>query len=467
MNYVSNTGAPANAKRALIIGAGFTGLAAAYQLAKLGIPVTVLERDSAIGGLAGSFELRPGVHVEKFYHHWFTSDADILQLISELGASENLIKRTPGTGMYFANSVFRLTTPLDLLRYPAISVVDRIRTGLMTLNVRRIDDWRRLEGVTAKDWLIANAGLNAYRAIWEPLLAGKFGPEAETVSAVWIWNKLKLRGGSRGKTGKECLLYYRGGFAALAEMLRRKLSALGVTFLLDTAAEQIVTDRDCVIGVQTAREFLPADAVLATVPLPVFSELTPSLPTLYREQLSRIRYLGNMCLVLRLRQSLSAQYWINIADPTFPFVGLIEHTNLDSAQHYGGEHIVYLSRYLSTADPLFALSDQQWFEHCLPYLKQMFPAFDTGWVIGHTTWRDAYSQPVITTNYSENVPSHCTPIDNLWLATMAQIYPQDRGTNYAVRAGREVAVRMAAALQEQSVARLDVYVTPNARTSNA
>jgi protoporphyrinogen oxidase len=430
-----------NAREVVIIGAGYTGLSAAFDLCKAGCKVTIYERDSDIGGLAGTFELSPGIRVEKFYHHWFTNDVDVLGLIDELGLGHLKQYRASNTGLFFTNSIFRLASPLDLLSFPGIPLIDRIRTGIMALVARRVNDWKPLEDISAEDWLIKIGGKKAYDAIWKPLMQGKFGVEAPNVSAVWMWNKLKLRGSSRNKKGGESLVYFGGGFGALTDGIRKSLEALGVKIVLNTGIERIVTENGKVIGVQAsgAASIHRADCVLSTTALPIFTQMTPELPSDYRSKCDQIRFLGNSCLVLRLRRSLSSTYWLNVADPSFPFVGIIEHTNLDAKENYGGDHIVYLSKYLPTTEKLFSFSPDEMLEYCIPFIKRIFPEFDRSWIISHHVWKAHYSQPVITKRYSELIPDLKTPISGLWACNMAQIYPEDRGTNYAVRYGRRVA----------------------------
>lgn len=429
-----------------IIGAGFTGLAAAQELVKQGIKVTIFERDAEPGGLAGSFELSPGIRLEKFYHHWFTSDRAIFELIEELGMSSDIQLLSSNTGLYYANSIFRLSTPLDLLGFSPLPLIDRIRTGLLALYARRISRWQELEGYTAEEWLIKVGGARAYEIVWKPLLVGKFGPEAPHVSAVWIWNKLKLRGGSRGKGGSEQLAYFRGGFAALTSRWCQQLVEQGAELRLNTPIERILVKDGRALGVSARGSATPADAVLATVAIPTFLPMVPELPGEFRARAEQIRYLGNVCLILRLKQSLSSTYWLNVADPSFPFVGVIEHTNLDRSDSYGGERIAYLSKYLPTTEPMYKMTSEELFHYALPYIQRMFPALNRDLISGYHVWREPYSQPVITRHYSRLIPEEHTPVKNLWLATMAQIYPEDRGTTYAVQRGREVGKAIAANL---------------------
>ena len=430
----------------VVIGGGFCGLAAAYELGQRGIRATVLEGDDDIGGLAGSFPTR-GARLEKFYHHWFTSDVHVMRLIKELGRTDRILLRPTRTGMYYAHNFFKLSTPFDLLCFSPLSLLNRIRLGLLALRARRVKDWRSLEDRTAADWLQKLGGERIYQVVWEPLLRGKFGDVAEEVAAVWFWNKLKLRGSSRGRGGEEQLAYYRGGFAALAETLADAVRAQGGIIRTNMPASGFRVEAGRVTGVVTPEGTVPADGVIATPALPIVADLVePHVPGEYVERLRRIRYLANVCVVLELDRSLSDIYWLNVNDPSFPFVGVIEHTNFEPASAYAGRHVVYLSKYLPDNDAVYRMSDQEVVAFTLEHLRRMFPDLTDERVLDAHVWRARYAQPVVERGYRKLIPDMRTPVENLFLATMAQIYPEDRGTNYAVRQGRETAHALAAAL---------------------
>jgi protoporphyrinogen oxidase len=430
-----------------IIGAGFCGLTAGYELSKHGVRVTIFEKDADIGGLAGSFSVN-GVRLEKFYHHWFKSDTDIVSLIEELGTQDQILYRATRTGMYYANSFFKLSTPLDLLRLKPLSIPDRFRLGLLALRARRIDDWRQLECLTAAEWLRQVGGEQVFRVVWEPLLRGKFGEYASEVSAVWFWNKLKLRGGSRGRRGEEQLAYYRGGFVALADQLAARIEAAGGRIMRSTPVDGLTVDGGSITGVTAAGQSFESDAVIATPALPIVANLVePHVSTEYVAMLRRPNYLANVCLVLELDRSLSDTYWLNVNDPDFPFVGVIEHTNFEPSETYKGRHICYLSKYLSERDNLFSMSDSDLLEFTLPHLQRIFPQFRRDWLLAHHVWRARYAQPVVERRYSALIPPRETPLSNLHLSTMAQIYPEDRGTNYAVREGRKTGIQCRASMR--------------------
>jgi protoporphyrinogen oxidase len=423
----------------VVIGAGFCGLAAAYELGKHGFRTTVLESDSDIGGLAGSFDVN-GVRLEKFYHHWFTSDVHVMELIAELGRQDEVRRRPTRTGIYYASQFFKLSSPLDLLRFSPLAFHDRIRLGLLAVRARRVTDWQALENRTASDWLRELGGERVYRVVWEPLLRGKFGGLAEEVSAVWFWNKLKLRGGSRGKHGAEHLAYYRGGFAALADALADAICEQGGNIRTDARVSDLLVDGGRVAAVVAGGNTVAADAVIATPPLPMVADLVePHVPSGYVERLRRIRYLANVCIVLQLDRSLSETYWLNVNDPGFPFVGVIEHTNFEPRSTYAGRHIVYLSKYLPEDHPLFEMPDQGLADFTIEQLKKMFPELSAEWVLDAHVWRARYSQPIVECGYAALIPPAKTPLENFNLCSMAQVYPEDRGTNYAIRQGRQAA----------------------------
>ncbi|MBB5193237.1 protoporphyrinogen oxidase [Silvimonas terrae] len=431
--------------RVAIIGGGFTGLSAAYELARAGMDVTVLEADDHIGGLASAFDVE-GEKLDRFYHHWFTNDREVMTLIDELHLNDHVAINPTNTGVWYANHFFKLSTPADLLRFTPLTFFNRIRLGLLALRARKVEHWMELEDKTAAQWLRELGGEQVYKVVWEPLLKGKFGPVAEQISAVWFWNKLKLRGGSRGKGGEERLAYFKGGFVALAEALARQVEGLGGKVLTSTPVQRF-EKIDGKFHIETPQGTLLADEIIATPALPLIAGMIShwAAPD-YLAQLNRIHYLANVCLVLELDRSLSETYWLNVNDPTFPFVGVIEHTNFEKAETYGGRHIVYLSKYLPHTDALYTMSADEVLDFSIPYLQKMFPAFSRDWIIRHHVWKARWSQPVVEKHYSRLIPAEQGPVAGLTLASMAQIYPEDRGTNYAIREGRKTGRALAARL---------------------
>ncbi|MGK6310095.1 NAD(P)/FAD-dependent oxidoreductase [Variovorax sp. DT-64] len=424
----------------VIIGAGFTGLTAAYRLSKAGKSVRVIEADLAPGGLAGTFEFADGVILEKFYHHWFNNDVYVPELVKELDMEGDVITLPSRTGMYFNGRMWKLSTPLDLLRFKALPLIDRFRLGLLVLQVRRVKDWRAIEHLTIREWLEPLCGKTVYRIVWEPLINSKFSIFAEAVNAVWFWKKLVLRGGTRNKKGGEELAYFKGGFGRLAAALMNKIESLGGEVTLGQRATGVRADQGKLVSVLTEQGEVAGKEFLFTPAFPIIADLFEGAANeVWLRKLRRVKYLGNMCLVLRLTKSLSETYWINVNDPGFPFVGVIEHTNFDSPENYKGSRIAFLSRYLATEDPVWAYSDEEYLNFAVSHLRRMFPDFDETWIADYRVWRSEHAQPVTERNYSAYLPDSMTPFANARISTMAQIYPEDRGTNYAIREGRAAA----------------------------
>lgn len=427
----------------VIVGAGFTGLTAAYVLAKQGKKVQVIEADTTPGGLAGTFEFSDGVKLEKFYHHWFNNDVYVPELVKELGMEGDVILLPTRTGMYFNGRMWKLSTPLDLLRFKALSFIDRIRLGLLVFQVRRIKDWKTIEHLSIREWLESLCGKNVFRVVWEPLITSKFSIYAEAVNAVWMWKKLVLRGSTRNDKGGEELAYFKGGFGRLAEAMVTAIKQAGGDVSFGIKVTGLLAEEKRIAALQTEQGEIRGNQYLFTPAFPIIADIFEgnAAPD-WLMKLRRVRYLGNMCLVLRLNHSLSETYWLNVNDPGFPFVGVIEHTNFDKPENYKGTHIAFLSRYLVVEDPVWRYSDEQYVEFALQHLKRMFPQMEKSWVVEHKVWRAEYAQPVTERNYSQYVPGKETPYENAWISTMAQIYPEDRGTNYAIREGRNIAAIM-------------------------
>ncbi len=423
-------------KKIGIIGGGYTGLSLGYYLSKAGYEVEIFERDAEVGGLAGCFEVG-GVELEKFYHHWFTNDKHVMNLIKDLNLEDQILIRPTRTGMYYANNFFKLSSPLDLLKFKAVPFISRIRLGFVVLAVRMVKDWKKLESKTAIEWLKNICGLKAYQVVWEPLLKGKFGRYATEISAVWFWNKLKLRGGSRGEKGAENLAYFKGGFAKLATKIKEEIINNGGIIHLNTPVSVLENNHSIVDknGIQT--QF---DKIIMTTPLPITADLLYKIaPLYYLDELKSISYIGNVCLVLQLSKSLSDIYWLNVNDPDFPFVGIIEHTNFEPKESYQGKHIVYMSKYLPTDEAMYKMKDKEVLDYALPYIQRMFPDFDSSAILDYHVWREPFSQPLVVKNYSTLIPKWKSPIENIYINSMAQIYPEDRGTNYAIREGKKMA----------------------------
>ena len=429
-----------------IVGAGIAGLTAAYDLAKQGHAVTVYEAHSYAGGLAAGFrDERWEWPLDRFYHHWFASDLDVAALIDELGARDRLFFPRPTTSIYHQGRIYPFDSPLRVLRFTPISLVDRLRVGLVTLYLRLTRNWQPLEGITAEKWMRRAVGGRAYEVLWKPLLISKFGEEHyRDVNMAWLWARLHKRTARLG--------YFVGGFQGFADLLVERVRAQGGEVRLEAAVQAVRhvakvcchserSEESSCLRLETAAGSADYEQLIATCSPQEMLRLTPDLPADYAAQLAHLKSMGALVLVLALRRSLvSRHYWINIpAGEGFPFMGLVEHTNYISPQHYGGDYLVYCGDYLPPEHPSFAYTREQLLEAYLPGLVKINPDFRLDWVRASWMFTETYAQPVPGLHHSRHVPPLQTPIPGLWLANMSQVYPWDRGSNYAVELGRRVA----------------------------
>ena len=419
-----------------VIGAGFGGMAAAYDLVKAGHRVTLFESTNYVGGLASGFK-EPGWDwsVEKYYHHWFASDRHVLGLIKELGWEDKVLFPRPFTVMYHEEKFYPFDSILKALLFPGLGFGrNKIRFGLVGLYLRLTNNWKPLEEVTVDAWMRKWAGERVYRLMWEPLVIGKFGTYHQQVNMAWLWARLKARTTRLGT--------FEGGFQAFADQFAALLRHLGVKIHLETPVIRIHRDARQRLTLETSSETLRFDQILVTISPAALAEMVPSLPGGYLEDLLRLKSMGAVVMVLALKQRLSEEgyYWYNLPKSAgYPFLALVEHTNYVPAEKFGGEHIVYAGDYLEPEHEYFSLSKAELLERFLPTLSKFNPRFHPGWVRKSWLFRTAYAQPVPLLNHSRNIPAIETPIEGLYFASMSQVYPWDRGTNFAVEIGRRAA----------------------------
>jgi protoporphyrinogen oxidase len=418
-----------------IIGAGFGGMAAAYDLKTAGHEITIYESADYVGGLASGFkEPYWDWFVEKFYHHWFQSDKDMLGLIKELGWEDKVLFPRPYTVLLHNGKWYPFDSILHALLFPGLGFgLDKIRFGFVGLYLRLTNNWRALEKVTADAWMRKYAGKRVYEKMWRPLLVGKFGPYYDQVNMAWMWARLKARTTRLGT--------FEGGFQNFANMFADKLRDIGVEIQLGARVESIKREQ-AQLSVRSDGMSESFDKVLVTTSPNLMTKLSPDLPENYLKGLLALKSMGAVVMVLSLKHQLSKEgyYWFNLPkDAGYPMLALVEHTNFVSKRHFGGDHIVYAGDYLEVGHEYFSMSDEQLLERFTPAFKKFNPEFSREWVKKVWVFKTNYAQPVPLVNHSKHIPTIQTPIEGLYFASMSQVYPWDRGTNFAVEIGRRAA----------------------------
>jgi protoporphyrinogen oxidase len=419
-----------------IIGAGYGGLAAAHDLKKAGHEVTIYESAEYAGGLASGFkEPHWDWSVEKFYHHWFQSDDSMMGLISELGWMDRVIFPRPLTVMYHREKFYPFDSILNALRFPGLGFgLNKIRFGFVGLFLRLTNNWRALEKVTADEWMMKWAGKQVYEQMWKPLLIGKFGPFYKDVNMAWMWARIKARTTRLGT--------FEGGFQKFADLFAERLRGMGVEIRLGTPVKFIKQNPAGGLSIDAGGIIESFDKVLVTISPSLMAKMCPDLPENYLKGLLELKSMGAVVMVLSLKHQLSKEryYWFNLPkEAGFPMLALVEHTNFVPKDHFGGDHIVYAGDYLELGHEYFSLSDEQLLDRFIPAFQRLNPSFERDWVKKVWVNKTNYAQPVPLVNHSKNIPPIQTPIEGLYFASMSQVYPWDRGTNFAVEIGRRAA----------------------------
>jgi protoporphyrinogen oxidase len=434
--------------RVAIVGAGIGGMAAAFDLARAGCRVTIYESGDSVGGLAAGFkDTGWDWSVEKYYHHWFASDHHMLRFISELGWSGRVIFRRPYTVVYYQGRFYPFDSIKTMALFPGLGWgVDKARFGLVGLYLRLTNNWRPFEKTTVEAWMRRWAGDRAYELMWQPLLVGKFGPHYQDVNMAWMWARLKSRTTRLGT--------FEGGFQAFSDALAERLRQLGVEIRLNSNVQEIFPQPQGRLSLSLADGSLDFDQVLVTTSPALLARLALGLPPDYLSGLLSLRSMGAVVLVLALRRPLSPQgyYWYNLPKQAgFPFLALVEHTNFVSPEHFESDRIVYVGDYLDPGHEHFRLSKEQLLDRFLPALSRINPAFTPDWVRASWLFRTPYAQPIPELNHSRHIPAIQTPIAGLYFASMSQVYPWDRGTNFAVEIGRRAARLMLSGIEQSDL----------------
>lgn len=418
-----------------IIGAGIGGLSAAHDLSNAGHQVVIFEASNVVGGLAaGIKEPHWNTSVERFYHHWFESDEDMLGLQRELNLQENVVFRRPVTVVYHQGQFYPLDSPMAALTFPGFGLMDMARFGTVTAYLRYLSPWKPLEKYTADQWMRRYYGESLYETLFEPLLVGKFGPNYKLVNMAWFWARFKARTTRLGT--------YRGGFQQFADDFAAILQKRGVVIHFNSRVQRITPLPGGKLEFQLEDGEQVFDRALVTVSPGLLSRLAPEMPPRYLQGLMDLKSMGAVVMILALRRQLSNQgfYWFNLPKSAgFPFLALVEHTNFVPSTEFGGDHIIYCGDYLEPGHEYFQLSKEELLQRFLPSLARFNPEFHAEWVRDSWLFRTNYAQPIPLVNHSQNIPEIRTPIRNLYFASMSQVYPWDRGTNFAVQIARKAA----------------------------
>jgi protoporphyrinogen oxidase len=410
-----------------IVGTGITGLTAGLKLSQKGHEVVLFEKEEYAGGLSAGFRKKGwDWHLEFFFHHFFATDKEAKKLIRELGLEDKLFYLRPKTSVFKQGKIYQFDSPLSVLKFPLLSFPERLRTGLVTLFLKSYPRWQSLEKTKASGWLKKYYGQKTYEVLWQPLLGSKFGKQAGKISMAWFWARIKKRSARLG--------YLEGGFQPLIDELVKKIKQRGGKILLNHEVKNL-------------DELENFDRIIITTPAEIFLKIAPQLPKEYQARLEKFKMLGAVNLILELKEQFlkDKTYWLNISEESFPFVAVVEHTNFVNPKYYNGNHLVYVGGYYPQNHRYFRMSKDRILKEFLPYLKKISPRFNQSslpagrhGIINHQSSISKFAQHIVPPHYSQIIPNYQTPLKNIFLANMQQVYPWDRGVNYAIELGEKV-----------------------------
>lgn len=418
-------------RRLIIVGGGLTGLSAALIAAQQGAQVTVLEATQELGGLLQTVDIGPG-RTEYFYHHHFSHDEEFKWLLRQLDIEDRL-KFTPTTmGVFRNGTLYPFNTPADLLSFAPMTWTDKFRFAASSFYLAKVCNWRTCEHIGALEWFRKFSGKSASQSLWEPMLKIKFGDHAKDLPLSWMAGRLRQRLNSR-RGAQEMLGYMDGSLHTLLVRLEEKLRSLDVQLHTQAPVQELLSSSGRICGVQTHRQTFMGEEVLFTAPTPAMAPLVQTHDAAYAQALRQIKYFGAVCVVVETSRALSNTYWMNVADESFPFGGIIEHTNLVSPQNFGGRHVTYLSRYFPLDNPLAKMPEEKIIAEFLPGLKKIYPTLQGDEILRVRCFRTLTAAPVNELNFSQKLPRYQSPLPGLSVASMPQLYPDERSCNNCVR----------------------------------
>lgn len=433
-------------RRVAIVGGGVAGLMAAWELARLGYEVDLYDASGELGGLASAFDFE-GTRIERFYHFICQSDQTLIETCDRLGLGDRLRWKQTRTAFFYEGRHYPFGSSVDLARFTPLSLTDKLRFGVNVLYSRRFRHWPRLEDQPARDWLIERIGRRAYDVIWDPLLRVKFGAYHGQISAAWMWHRIhRVATSRRSLFHRERFGCLEGGSDTLIHALEAQATGAGARIHRRAAVQAIRAEKGRVTGLVVdsgqGRETVPHDVVICAVPLPVFGRLAPDDRPEYLERIASIRFIGVVCMILRLREAVSPNFWLNVHDRRISFNGIIEYSNLYGREAYGGRSILYVPYYLDPSLPRYRFADDELFDEYLEALRLIQPRFSRSWVESWRVFRAPYAQPICHTGFSAVVPPFETPWEGCYLVESTQLYPADRVISGTLRLAQDVVLRI-------------------------
>jgi len=419
---------------------GIIGTCVGYFLSQRVIEVEIFEASPILGGLAGPLTLEDGATVDRYYHAILSSDSHLRQLCEELGIADQLRFKETRMGFFYKGKIHSMNNVIEFFRFPPLGWIDRFRLGLTVLYAQFIRDWHHLESISVEKWLVGLGGKTTFKNIWLPMLKAKFDGSFDNTPATYIWARLvRMKSTRSGANQKEEAGHLIGGYITLIRAMTEKIEAAGGKIHLQKPVNKIVIEKKEAQGFLIDGETHSFDLLISTVQPPILQHMIPDASSEYRDFLAQTEYLGIICPILVLDRPLTGYWTLNLTDDSIPFTGVIETTSYIDPQYVGDHHLVYLPKYTAPDSPLQKMTDEEIKVIWLNQLESMFPQFERKWIRYFLVQRARYVEPLHPLNGTHLIPSIYAPVNNLYLATNAQIYPTLTNGESISRKAREIA----------------------------
>ncbi|MGJ8737984.1 NAD(P)/FAD-dependent oxidoreductase [Zobellia laminariae] len=415
-----------------IVGGGFMGLTLAHEIAKTNVTVKVFESAAQMGGLSTHEDYGPFIW-DRFYHVILPTDNFLIGLIEDLGLGDKLCWRRSYTGYYVQKKFYSISSSKEFLLFPALSLWDKGMLAFTIFYGSKIKDWKKLEKITVKDWLIKMGGRPTYEKFWSPLLLAKLGENHEKVSAVFIWTYIKRLFQARSSAAqKEHMGYIQGGYKTFFDTLQKKLSEKGSEIALNSVVQSVKPNPQGGITVTCDNKEEHFDKVIFTSPLNVLTKVADSSLFESSKPKTPVEYLGVICLVLITKSSLTPYYVLNIADKEIPFTGVIGMSSLVDLDQTGDEHLTYFPKYVSANDSYWKKSDEELKSLFLEGVSKLYPDFNTNDIVSAHLHKAFKVQPLQVLNYSEIIPDVQTKHKDFYVLNTSQFVNDTLNNNSVV-----------------------------------
>ncbi|WP_042705915.1 NAD(P)/FAD-dependent oxidoreductase [Methanomicrobium mobile] len=423
-------------KKIAVIGGGPMGLTCAYCLAKKGHSVDVYEADSILGGMSAHFDFS-GLDIEKYYHFVCGPDYPLFNLMKELQIFDRLRWTDTKMGLFYDGTLYKWGGPFELLSFPKAGLFLKLRYGFHVFYASKIKNWHKLDDTTSLDWIKKWEGKKGYDMFWDSLFQLKFYDLKSKISAPWLWSRLARVAKSRKSIFQERMGYISGGSIVVINALADKIKEYGGRIHTSSPVDEIVFENNAVSGIKINGQFINYDIVASTIPIQYLTKIAPSLPKIDKDKLKLLDNVGVVCVIVKLSQALTENFWLNISDNEMDIPGIIEISNLNTELK---EHVQYVPFYLHKDNPKYSLPDDYFIDKVKGYLIRVNPSITPDKVKDIRVFRYEYAQPVSTTHFLEKLPPiYSDGRKGFYMSDTAYCYPEDRSITESIKAAVNIA----------------------------